>query len=151
MNSTSLLLLALMAVAFWLLVLRPARTRQRDAQNLQNSIAVGDEVMTGSGIFGTVVALDDERFQLEVSPGVQIWFLRPALSKVVESTTDETEDTTKALPEAESDQAQASEEPGVKDSIGTPATDGAPHVTEQVDAPETSDGSRARTSGGPTD
>lgn len=84
MNTSTLLLMAAMLLVFWFLVLRPARQRQKKAQELQNSIGVGDDVMTGSGIFGTVVAEEGDRLQLEIAPGVNVWFLRPAIANKVE-------------------------------------------------------------------
>ena len=53
------------------------RRRQREAQAVQSSLSVGDEVSTTSGLLGRLVALDDRIATLEVSPGVQI-SVRPA-------------------------------------------------------------------------
>jgi preprotein translocase subunit YajC len=55
------------------------RKRQRDIQSLQGSLAVGDEVCTTSGLFGTIRAMDDATVSLEVSPGVQLRFDRRAI------------------------------------------------------------------------
>ena len=48
------------ALLFWVLFVRPARRRQQQLGSLQGALAVGDEVMLTSGIFGTVRGLDDE-------------------------------------------------------------------------------------------
>lgn len=79
----SLLPLVLIVVVFWLLVLRPARRRQREAAQLQRALAVGDQVMLTSGILGTVTSLADDRFDLEIAPGVVIAAMRPAVARVV--------------------------------------------------------------------
>ena len=52
--------LLLIVLAFWFLVIRPAKKRQQEMTRIQNSVAVGSEVMLGSGIFGTVVSVGDE-------------------------------------------------------------------------------------------
>jgi preprotein translocase subunit YajC len=56
------------------------RRRQREAQAVQRSLGIGDEVTTTSGLLGRIVALDDRIATLEVSPGVQVRFDRRALA-----------------------------------------------------------------------
>ncbi len=48
------------------------------------SIAVGDEVMTGTGIYGTIHDLDDDHVHLEVAPGVVIKLARRAIAAKVD-------------------------------------------------------------------
>ena len=79
----TLLPLLLLVVVFWLLILRPARRRQQEAARLQGGLAVGDRVMLSSGIFGTVVALADETFDVDVAAGVVLTVARPAVARVV--------------------------------------------------------------------
>jgi preprotein translocase subunit YajC len=67
-----LLVIILALVGFWAIVMRPARTQQRKVAQLQAEVAIGDEVIISAGIFGTVVALEDDRVQLEIAPGVVI-------------------------------------------------------------------------------
>ena len=88
--------IAVIVLAFWFLIIRPARRRQQQAQRLQSQIAVGEQVMLTSGIFGQVVGVDDETLELEIAPGVVIKALRPAVAKVVEPVLDEPEDTDEA-------------------------------------------------------
>jgi len=80
----SLLPIIAILLAFWFLVLRPARKRQTEARRLHSSLAVGDEVMLTSGIFGRVITLDEERLTLEVAPAVAITAVRQAVAKVVD-------------------------------------------------------------------
>ncbi len=79
--------IVVIVLAFWFLIIRPARRRQQQAQKLQSQIAVGEQVMLTSGIFGHVVGMDDEALQLEIAPGVVVKALRPAVAKVVEPET----------------------------------------------------------------
>lgn len=55
------------------------RKRQREVQNLQSAIAVGDQVVTTSGLYGTVKELDDRTVRLEVSPDVVVTVDRRAI------------------------------------------------------------------------
>ena len=82
-NLGSLLPFVLIALVFWLLIVRPQRKRQQDLARTQAGIGPGAEVMLGSGIFGTVVSLDEETVQLEVAPGTTVKVARQAVVRVV--------------------------------------------------------------------
>jgi len=75
--------LLIIVAAFFFLLVRPQRARQRQLQRVQSALALGTQVMTTSGIFATVTALDDEAVTLEIAPGVNARFLRGAIAKVV--------------------------------------------------------------------
>jgi len=75
--------LLLIVVAFWFLVLRPARRRQRDTQELQQRLAVGSTVMLTSGVFGEITRLDDEALSLRVSPQTTIAVHRNAVGRIL--------------------------------------------------------------------
>jgi preprotein translocase subunit YajC len=77
----------LIAVLFWLLIVRPARRRQQEVSRTQAQVAEGVEVMIGAGIFGRVVALGDDTVDLEVAPGVQLKVARAAVVRVIEPDT----------------------------------------------------------------
>ncbi|MCL3862317.1 preprotein translocase subunit YajC [Actinotalea sp. K2] len=78
--------------AMWLMTSR-TRKQQKAAASFRDNLAPGQEVMTGSGMFGTIVAIDDEAVTLETSPGVTSRWLRPAIAKLVEPpVADEDED-----------------------------------------------------------
>lgn len=72
----------LLALVFWLLVIRPQRNRQRQLSLVQHELAVGSEVMLGSGIYGTVASVEDDRVRLEVAPGTTITVSRAAVVRV---------------------------------------------------------------------
>jgi preprotein translocase subunit YajC len=82
-NVAPFLILLGIAVLFWLVMIRPAQTRQRTMAHMQGGIAVGDEVMLTSGIFGVVRALDEENVHVEVADGVRLKVVRAAVGKVV--------------------------------------------------------------------
>jgi len=78
--------LLLIVLAFWLLVIRPARKRQNEMTRIQNSVQIGSEVMLGSGIFGTVTSIGDETLNLAVAPGTELKVARQAVVRVVDGT-----------------------------------------------------------------
>ncbi len=73
---------------------RKQRRAQAEQQALQNSLAVGDQVMTTSGLYGTVTDVDDDsKIGVEIAPGVETVWLRAAVrEKVAEDVDDEAEE-----------------------------------------------------------
>ena len=71
------------AFVFWLLIIRPQSRRNRELVSMQQSIAVGDEVMLTSGIQGTVRGLAEDTFELEVAPGVVLRVARGSVGRIV--------------------------------------------------------------------
>jgi preprotein translocase subunit YajC len=82
---TTLLLFILIPLALYFLMIRPQQRRMKEAQAMQNGLAPGAEVMTSSGIYGTVAEVDTEEgtVSLEVSPDIYITFARGAVSRVI--------------------------------------------------------------------
>jgi preprotein translocase subunit YajC len=79
----SLVPLVLIVAAAYLLLIRPARKRAQDVNNLQRSLTVGADVMLTSGIFGSVVGIDDDKVGVQVADGVVLTVHRGAIAKVV--------------------------------------------------------------------
>jgi len=82
---STLLLFILIPVALYFLMIRPQQRRAKEAQAMQNSLEPGAEVMTSSGIYGTVAEVDAEEgtVSVEVSPDIYITFARGAISRVI--------------------------------------------------------------------
>ncbi|MEU6724348.1 preprotein translocase subunit YajC [Nonomuraea wenchangensis] len=79
----SILPLILLVVVFYFLLIRPQRKRQQEAIQMQNSLTPGSRVMTTTGLFATVVAVDNEDVILEVAPGVETRWVKAAIGRVV--------------------------------------------------------------------
>lgn len=78
-----LLPLVLIFAVFYLLFIRPQRNRQRQTLAMQRQLTVGQEVVTASGLYGTIVGLDEDTVSLEISPGVVSRWARGAVARVV--------------------------------------------------------------------
>ncbi len=74
--------LILLALVFWLLILRPMRKRQQAFKDTQGAIGVGSKVMLGSGIYGEVVSIMDDKAQLKIAPNTTITVARAAIARV---------------------------------------------------------------------
>jgi len=70
-NSTIIMLgfLALMFVAFYFLIIRPQRKRQRDQQTMLTALQSGDRIVTVGGIFGQIESMTDDSLVIKVESG----------------------------------------------------------------------------------
>jgi preprotein translocase subunit YajC len=67
----------------WLLLIRPQRRRQNDQLTMQDSLHVGDEIVTAGGMYGTVTAMDEDEVSMEIADGVVVRIARRAVAGVV--------------------------------------------------------------------
>lgn len=83
-----LIAFALLAVMLFLSFRKGKKMQQQQAQ-MRSTLAPGVEVMTGAGIFGTVVAVDAEaqRVTLETAPGTRMDVHLQGITTVVEPET----------------------------------------------------------------
>jgi preprotein translocase subunit YajC len=110
------LFIVLAMFGLMLLVLNRGRRQQREMQAVQSRIAVGAEVMTTSGMYATVVALEGDVVTLEMTPGQRSRWDRRAVARILEPG------------------IAASEEQGVaSDSVALESTEHDPSRTSAVD------------------
>ncbi|WP_258723212.1 preprotein translocase subunit YajC [Cellulomonas sp. NS3] len=84
MDPTFLLFIAIAFGAMWLMTSR-TRKQQKQAVDFRANLAVGQHVMTGSGMLGTVVAIEGDEVTLESTRGNRSRWLRAAVAKLVEA------------------------------------------------------------------
>src|SRR5690349_2590370 len=78
-----LLLFGLLGVMMYFMTRRQRRAQEQQA-TLQNSLEVGDRVMTTSGLYGTITDAEDATtVTLEIAPGVETEWLRAAVREKV--------------------------------------------------------------------
>ena len=63
------LLVVVMAAMMYFLMIRPENKRKKEAQNLRDSLQVGDEITTIGGICGRIVAVKDEVDSIVIETG----------------------------------------------------------------------------------
>jgi len=115
-----LLMFGLLGVMMYFMTRRQRRAQEQQ-QALQNSLTVGDRVMTTSGLYGTVVDTDNEAtITIEIAPGVETEWLRAAVREKVGDVvdTDEVEDDDEIVEPADTAEVvdPATNEPAVKDA-----------------------------------
>ena len=81
----SLVPFLLIALVFWLLLIRPQRKRALELERIQRGLTVGDEVMLGSGLVATVadIPAEGEFLGVDLSPGVRVRVARGAVVRVI--------------------------------------------------------------------
>ncbi len=74
----NLLVLAL-PLALLAFLMLSQRKRGRQTQDFQAGLTVGDKVVLTSGLYGTIITLDEVAATLEIAPGVQVRVDRRAI------------------------------------------------------------------------
>ena len=93
----------------WLFIVLPVRRRQKATsashEAMQDSLVVGDEIITAGGLYAVVRKIDDERLEIEIAPDVVVSLDRRAVAAVAEDDEDDVEDegTQAEEPEPETD------------------------------------------------
>jgi preprotein translocase subunit YajC len=81
----SLAPLVLVFVVFYFLLIRPQQKKAKEHREMLEKIKKNDEVMTSGGIYGKVMALNENIITLEVAPNVRIRVNRAQISAVVKN------------------------------------------------------------------
>ncbi|MCL2010810.1 MAG: preprotein translocase subunit YajC [Synergistaceae bacterium] len=71
--------IAVFILVFYFLILRPQNKRKKQQETMLGGITRGDQVITVSGVFGTVREVRDDTFMLEIAEGVKIRVLKSAV------------------------------------------------------------------------
>jgi preprotein translocase subunit YajC len=73
---------------FYLLIILPARKKQKQHQNLIASLKGGERVITAGGVYGTVSRVMDDRFEIQVDSNTRIQIAKGSISGVVDAMGD---------------------------------------------------------------
>ena len=74
-----LLPFAIILGIFYFLILLPMKNRQKKIQEFQESLKVGDKVITTSGIYGQIMRLEEQNVQLQIADRVNIKVSKAAI------------------------------------------------------------------------
>jgi preprotein translocase subunit YajC len=74
----------LIGVVFYFLLFMPMQRQKKRTQQMLKELKSGDQVVTSSGIMGTITAVDGETIVLRVKPdNLKLQFARSAVSTLV--------------------------------------------------------------------
>jgi preprotein translocase subunit YajC len=150
---STLILIALMVLAFYLLIMRPQRKRQQAIAKTLSELAPGTRVMLGSGLFGTVVEVGEKQVVLETSPGNELTVLKQAVARIVTPDDEDAE-----VDDFEPDEVVEPEVPAAPELSGGPIQPepirpavepegGRPSTDPDAEPPATGPGSKPSTTG----
>ncbi len=109
---------------FYVFLIRPKQREMKRHNALVSSLEVGDEVMTGSGFYGTLTSVDADIVMVRLGPGLEVKMARRAIAaKIVD------QDAAAAQHEA----AELESEPEVDTADGGGVIDGVTTDGEPVD------------------
>lgn len=71
-----------MIVILYLLLMRPQQKRQKEHKIMLSTLRKGDKVITNSGMYGTIVGIDDKenKVVLKVAENVKIELLKSSIA-----------------------------------------------------------------------
>jgi preprotein translocase subunit YajC len=70
---------ALILGIFYFMILLPMKRKQKKVQEFQESLKVGDKVVTTSGIYGQITRLNEKSVQVQIADKVRIEVARAAV------------------------------------------------------------------------
>lgn len=80
---TTVIMLLLMVALLYFAMIRPQNKKEKKAQEMRNSIEVGDGIVTIGGLVGRVASIKEDTFVLETgSDRVKMRFKRWAIQEV---------------------------------------------------------------------
>lgn len=69
----------LIIVLFYALVVFPQKKRQKKMNEFLDALKIGDRVVTGGGLVGTVTVIHDRQVELEIAPQVVVTVMKQAV------------------------------------------------------------------------
>ena len=83
-----IIILLLIGLA-WVFVVMPSRRRRDSHASMQDSVEVGDEIITAGGLHATVREAGEDRLRIEIAPGVVVTLDRRAVAAVAREEPEE--------------------------------------------------------------
>ena len=76
----SFILMGLIFGIFYFVLILPMKQKQRKLEEMTKTLKSGDKVVLSSGIFGTIVAVEDDAFALRIDQNTKIRVLKSAVA-----------------------------------------------------------------------
>lgn len=76
----SLILMGLIFGIFYFILIMPMKTKQKKLEEMIKTLKAGDKVIINPGIFGVIVSVEDDAFQVRVDDKTRLRVLKSAVS-----------------------------------------------------------------------
>jgi preprotein translocase subunit YajC len=80
----SFLPILLIFVIFYLLLILPQQKKQKQHANMISSLKKGDQIVTSSGMYGTIADVKEQKIVLKIADEVKIEIVKSAVATVVD-------------------------------------------------------------------
>lgn len=91
MDLATLAMIAALAVLGYFMLIRPQQKRAKEQTALMKSLEAGTRVMMSGGVYGTLRHVGEKQVVVEVSPGVEMTFLKQAIVRPLKDDEEEFE------------------------------------------------------------
>lgn len=119
-SSYSIILMIVMIGVMYFIMIRPQKKRQKEEQEMRNSLEIGDEIITIGGIVGRVVTIREEDIIIETGADrtkmkIQRWAVNTNKTKVEQhrKEVEAAKEAAKSKKEKKAKEKEAKEEPKV--------------------------------------
>ncbi|MEK7854136.1 MAG: preprotein translocase subunit YajC [candidate division NC10 bacterium] len=68
----ALIPLLLMFAVFYFILIRPQQKKQKSQREMLQNLKTGDQVITSGGLYGTIVAIDEQKITLRIAENVKV-------------------------------------------------------------------------------
>lgn len=68
-------------VLFYVIVIKPAKNRQKQHEDLVANLQEGEQIVTAGGIFGKIVKVREDTVDIEVAPNLRLKMDRRAIRR----------------------------------------------------------------------
>lgn len=68
----ALIPLLLMFAVFYFILIRPQQKKQKSQREMLQNLKTGDQVITSGGLYGSIVAIDEQKITLRIAENVKV-------------------------------------------------------------------------------
>ena len=79
-----ILQLVLLGLVMWFFIFRPQQKRMKEHKAKIEAVKKGDQVVTGGGLVGKVVRVDEVYADIELAPGMKVKAVKSTLTDVID-------------------------------------------------------------------
>ena len=80
---TYLIFIVVILAFFYFVMMRPQQKQRREFQAMISRLKKGDQILTSSGIYGTIKRIDDDILLVEIAKGTSIKIPRRAVAEII--------------------------------------------------------------------
>jgi preprotein translocase subunit YajC len=129
-SAGTLIFILLLAVLAYVFFIRPRSAQARRQRDTLQQVSVGDEILTGAGIFGRVLDIEADRLTIETAPGTRITVLRSTIARRLTEPPPEETNWDAEEPSSDSDHGSGSASAGEASSLSEGSGAAADDTTE---------------------